>query len=304
MAGVYDMACFSPFSAFRMADGSVSFKERGDIIQSLSLPCGSCDGCRLERSRQWAVRCMHESRLHNLNCFITLTYDDKHLPHDGSLRYKDFQQFMRYLRKRFPDNTIRFYMGGEYGSTTFRPHYHACLFGIDFQDREIHSVSDSGHEVSTSKVLSSLWKHGFASVGDFTFQSAAYVARYVVKKVVGSKSDVRKHYEAINLETGEVFDRVPEFNRMSLKPGIGRPWLDKYLSDVYPHDRVVVDGVPTKPPKYYDKVYSLIDPLSFEAIQFARYERALDNASDNTPERLASRAVCTAARLSQLKRTL
>ncbi|QXP07982.1 MAG: replication initiator protein [Arizlama microvirus] len=298
------MACFSPLTAYRLSSGEVSFKERGDIVKQLSLPCGSCEGCKLERSRQWAVRIMHESKLHSQNCFITLTYDDEHVNGFGDLVYKDFQLFMKRLRKHFTGTKIRFYMGGEYGSLRDRPHFHACLFGIDFNDRQPHARTGAEIVIDSSEVLSSLWGKGFASVGNLTFQSAAYVARYVMKKVTGSKSEVRSAYQLINLSTGEVYDRTPEFNKMSLKPGIGRGFFDKFASDIYPHDHVIVDGVPTKPPRYYDKIYSKIDPISFEAIQYERELRARANFKDNTPERLAVRAQCVSARLQKLRRVL
>ena len=152
------MPCFHPLTAYQSSDGSISFVERkgGDIVRSLSLPCGQCVGCRLERSRQWAMRCMHEASLYSRNCFITLTYNNEHLPSDNSLQYPDFQKFMKRLRKRFngvdrsanPDSNdqfpIRFYMCGEYGETFGRPHYHACLFNFDFPDKTLYRRSPSG----------------------------------------------------------------------------------------------------------------------------------------------------------------
>ena len=105
------MACFHPLKAFRTADGEIIFNShRRDTVADLTLPCGQCVGCRLERSRQWAIRCVHEASLHQDNCFITLTYAPEHLPSDNSLHYRDFQLFMKRLRKRFPDLKIRFYM--------------------------------------------------------------------------------------------------------------------------------------------------------------------------------------------------
>ena len=117
--------------AVRMSDGSVKFVSRNKrgVEGTLELPCGQCIGCRLERSRQWAMRCLHEASLYDSNSFITLTYDDSNLPYGGSLNYEDFQKFMKRLRKRI-NSKVRFYMGGEYGSEgTMRPHFHACLFG-------------------------------------------------------------------------------------------------------------------------------------------------------------------------------
>lgn len=94
------MACFYPLAAWQTDDGDIVFKERGAIKRALTLPCGQCVGCRLERSRQWAVRCMHEASLYDQNAFVTLTYDQDHLPESGSLRYRDFQLFCKRARDK------------------------------------------------------------------------------------------------------------------------------------------------------------------------------------------------------------
>lgn len=155
---------------------------------SLSLPCGQCIGCRLEYSRQWAIRCMHESTLHDQSCFITLTYSDDNLPEHGTLILRDFQLFMKRLRFEFSNVKIRFYHCGEYGEKFGRPHYHALLFGIDFEaDRTLYSQSKQGSKLYVSDTLNKLWNKGFATIGNITFESAAYVARYVVKKSQWSK---------------------------------------------------------------------------------------------------------------------
>ena len=152
------MACNSPLQAFQCLDGSVVFTERkGDVVRSLQLPCGKCLGCRLERSRQWAMRCMHEASLYERNCFITLTYNDAHLPANRNLEYSDFQKFMKRFRKRFPSTKIRFYMAGEYGEKFGRPHFHACIFNFDFPDRKYLKTTGSGSKLYTSKLLESLW---------------------------------------------------------------------------------------------------------------------------------------------------
>ena len=170
-----------------MSDGSVKFvsRNKAGVEGTLELPCGQCIGCRLERSRQWAMRCLHEASLYDRNAFITLTYDDSHLPPGGSLSYPDFQRFMKRLRRRI-GSKVRFYAGGEYGEQgTIRPHFHACLFGYDFPDKVFFKRSASGDKLYTSKLLESLWPYGISSVGDVTFQSAAYIARYCVAKRTG-----------------------------------------------------------------------------------------------------------------------
>lgn len=262
----------------------------------MSLPCGQCIGCRLERSRQWAMRCLHEASLHKENCFITLTYDDAHVPSNGSLDYGAFQSFMRRFRKRVRV-PLRFYMCGEYGSENYRPHYHACIFGFNFADRELFSRRD-GIRLFTSKLLDELWPFGFCSIGEVTFESAAYVARYCVAKRTGDARVVRAWYDAMARAAGVSGPLEPEFNGMSLKPGIGAKWLEKWETDVYPHDYVVINGRKVKPPKYYDKIFSGKDPDRFEDIKFQRECLGRSRADDNTDARLAVRAQVAASRNS------
>jgi hypothetical protein len=295
------MACFHPLKAFKDSSG-VRFLSSDSALFNLLIPCGQCIGCRLERSRQWAMRCMHEASLYEDNCFITLTYDDAHLPEDLGLHYKDFQLFLKRLRKDFAPRKIRYYMCGEYGEQYGRPHFHALLFNFNFADRLLHSRTSSGSDIYTSELLQRYWTAGFSSVGDATFESAAYVARYVMKKVTGHGSTA--HYEVFNSDTGEIFQRRPEFNKMSLKPGIGAGWFNQFKPDVYPHDYVVVNGNKTKPPKYYDKLLKRVDNVSYEDIKSKRMLDMWENLPDNSPQRLNAKELVAEARLSQLKRSI
>ena len=294
------MACYSPLSAYRDPEtGQVRILDkRFDSSEAnLSLPCGQCIGCRLERSRQWAVRIMHEASLYDSNVFVTLTYNDEHLK--PSLDYSDFQKFMKRLRKK---QDVRFYMCGEYGSENMRPHFHACLFNCDFQDKTIWK-KDRGNYIYRSETLEKLWPFGYSSIGNLTFQSAAYVARYVMKKQTGFRSE--EYYQTVDQETGEVINRVPEFNRMSLKPGIGAKWFEKYRSDVYPNDYLVVNGYKTRPPRYYEKIYQRSAPLSeLVDVEQRRYEKSQKYADNNTDERLIVREKVLSEKLKKLKRSL
>lgn len=269
----------------------------------LQIPCGKmCIGCQEVYSRAWAVRCVHEASRHDENCFITLTYNDEFCP-DGLVK-RDFQLFMKRLRRfiagarQGPEGRVSYYMAGEYGSLNFRPHFHACLFGYDFPDRVLFSVRNDV-SLYTSRILSSLWSDpktgkslGFCSVGDVTFESAAYIARYVGKKVRGSKAD--KHYKG----------RQPEYVNMSLRPAIGKDWFHAYKDSVFPDDFVLVKGgMKAKPPRYYDKLFELTDPRMSSIIKSDRKYRA-GLSPDNTPERLRAREVVKLAQLKQLKRSL
>lgn len=306
------MACYHPLTAYQAASGDVVFYEsnRHDIVRTLTLPCGQCIGCRLERSRQWAVRCMHEASLYSRNCFITLTYSDENLPADRSLHYEDFQKFMKRLRKEvkgidvdaFGKRPIRYYMAGEYGENFGRPHFHACIFNFDFDDKKLWKTTGSGSKIYRSEALERLWPFGYSSVGDVTFESAAYVARYIMKKVTGQAAE--GHYEEVCKVTGEITNRKPEFNKMSLKPGIGQGWFDKFKDDVYPHDYVVVRGKKTKPPRFYDKKFKAEYPIEFDMIEFQRFQKSRENPEENFDDRLLVREQVVAARLALLKRSL
>lgn len=291
------MACFHPLHAWQTDDGAIIFRECGSIRRPLTLPCGQCVGCRLERSRRWAMRIMHEASMHDASSFVTLTYDEAN--YSPSLNYSDYQLFMRRLRKRF--GKLRFFMCGEYGEDLSRPHFHAILFGCFFHDRYLWSEKGNVR-LYRSPILEKLWPYGFSTVGDVTFDSAAYVARYIVGKVTGDAA--KAHYERVSLSTGELVNLKPEFCRMSLKPGIGKRWIEKYVKDVYGFDRdsVIVNGVRCKPPRYYDEFLKGAMPEVAEWLEYDRYLRASKSVEDSTPERLAVREQVTKARLSQLKR--
>lgn len=286
------MSCYHPLTAYRTAAGDVVFSElrRYDIVSTLSLPCGQCVGCRLERSRQWAVRCVHEASLHADNCFLTLTYNDASVPRSGSLDYQEFQRFMKRLRKHIQPRKVRFFMCGEYGDERDRPHYHACVFGFDFPDKRYFKKSPSGEPLFRSDTLERLWPVGYALIGAVTFESAAYVARYIMKKVTGD--DAEAHYHG----------RTPEFTHMSLKPGIGRGWFEKYEGDVYPHDYVVVRGRKMRPPRYYDQALKRKDEEQLDSVKFARVMSAREHVADQTPERLAVREVVAEAGANLFRR--
>lgn len=211
-------------------------------LEVLHLPCGNCTGCRLERSRQWAIRCMNEASLHDRNCFLTLTYRDK--KSGDSLNKRDIVLFMKSLREALRPRLVRFFQCGEYGDSGNLPHHHMLLFGEDFSsDRELFGVS-YGNRIYRSPLLERLWPHGFSSIGNLTFDSACYVARYVMKKINGP--DSADFYG----------DRFPPFITMSRRPGIGAGFFGKYSEDFYPKDFITFnDGQRIRPPRYYDRLY-------------------------------------------------
>lgn len=319
------MACYHPLDAWRhRSESKIVFSYNPKYCEGptpdLKLPCGRCVGCRLDRSRQWAIRCMHEAQMHRDNCFITLTFApftwvSTRRPSDADLLYREFQLFMKRLRKRFSGVTIRFYMAGEYGENFGRPHFHACIFGLDFPDKDFLVRTPAGANIYRSKILEELWPFGYSSIGELTFESAAYVARYCMKKITGDAADL--HYEHVDPETGEVFWRTPEFNKMSLRPGIGASWFEKYKTDVFPHDHIIIRGKECSVPRYYGKIYERNTMSSYvnaagDVVEFSqlseikdrRVDKALLAVDDNTPERLAVKEQVALANLKKLQRKL
>ena len=296
---------------------------------------------------------MHEASMHRHNAWLTLTYADEHLPgryntglvnpltkkpiYSGTLHKEHMQKFFRALRKALgrkktghailgdlmtaprtrshPKRTLRYYYGGEYGEKFGRPHYHACLFGIDLGDKLYESKTNTGYKLYTSPTITRLWPYGTHLIGELTWESAAYTARYIMKKINGKRKE--QHYEKIDHDTGEILKIEPEYNDMSRRPGIAKTWLDKFLTDVYPHDRVIVRGHETKPPRYYDKRYEhrlkfnfndddlegayaeLTKPL--EQIKFGRQIEAKLHWRDQTDERLKVQETVTNRRIQSIK---
>lgn len=290
------MPCFHPLDGYRSKTVNPSGKRSivFDVKDAytdmrVTVPCGQCIGCRLERSRQWAIRCVNEASLYENNSFITLTFNEENVPLDGSLNKADFQKFMKRLRKKYPQNKIRYFHCGEYGDLLNRPHHHACLFNYDFPDKILWSERKN-IKLYRSKILETLWPFGFCTIGDVNFESAAYVARYVTKKITG------------DLAEGHYNGRVPEYVTMSRKNGIGHDWFQKYKNDVFPQDYMIVRNHKCKPPKYYDTIYNLTDRLSFASIKGDR-ERAAKKSEHNSPERLDVREAVVKSRTKILKRS-
>lgn len=308
------MACFYPIKAYqhRTKGGSLVFGAEPKDHVALEVKCNQCLGCRLEHSRQWAMRCVHEASMHYDNCFITLTYDSENIPPDAGLRKRHWQDFIREL-KRQCGKYIRYYHCGEYGDQGNRPHYHALLFGHNFKDWFYLFDSPSGEPIYTSPTLERIWAKGFVTVGTVNFQSAGYVARYCVKKLNGKLRDQRnektglKPYERINSFTGEIVEVLPEYSTMSRggrhSRGIGYDWFNKYKSDIYPKDFTTINGVRCAPPRVYDKYLEEIDLDMYDDIKAGRALSAY-LSDDNTELRLSAKEKVKEAQFKQLKRML
>ncbi len=313
------MPCFHPQKAWRAPDGRVTFVRNSAFVDlPLTLKCGQCSGCRLEHSRQWAMRMYHEASLWPQNSFITLTYDDDNVPSDRSLDFDHWTLFAKRLRKKYaqyeytswinPDtgrlnhtrkqtHFIRFYMAGEYGELFDRPHYHACLFNHDFPDK-VPLKTENGITLFTSAELETLWPYGFSSVGTLTFDSAAYCARYVMKKINGELAD--DHY--FDSSTGVW--RVPEGSRMSRGSGIGSGWFDQYHGETYRDDYIIINGHKVQPPQFYDKKYEVIFPEEMRSLKFQRKAKSRLTVDNNIPSRLKVREAVQKAKMAQTPRKL
>lgn len=266
---------------------------------------------------------MHESRMHTSSRFITLTYNDDAVPRDDEnkmtlqpAKHSDFQLFMKRLRKKYGP-AIRFFAAGEYGQVCKtchlsliqcickefkadlgRPHFHAILFNLSFGDEKLWKTSPSGQPIFISGKLNSLWTNpvtkmplGITSVGDVTFESAAYVARYCTKKITGELSE------------GHYSKRVPEYCVMSRRPGIAADFFNRYKDEIYSNDSIVIrNNLICRPPKYYDSKYKLEAPLDLEVIKEKRLNESRKRADQTTPERLAIREDLQKIRAAKLHR--
>lgn len=261
------MSCFYP--RLVRQDSLVT----GSKVQT--VPCGRCRGCRLDRSRDWALRCINEAQMNEDNCFVTLTYNNENLPKDQSVDKHEMTKFIERLRDRIKPREIKFYGCGEYGAELGRPHYHVLIFGYDFEDKVVHHVenpkkrnrfsSSDVYKVYVSAILSELWSYGFSTVGEITVWSCGYVARYIQKKITGDPAI--EHYG----------DKKPEFALMSRRPGIGHSWIKKYLYDIYPKDFLMVNGKRFRPPRYYDAVLMRHNWEMYESVKDRRESKKTDD---------------------------
>lgn len=297
------MPCFSPLKGYRSADPDdrrIKFSPRSGFNDlPIDVPCGQCRGCRIDRARSWMLRCVHEASLYDENCFVTLTYDDEHLPENRSLSPLVVTKFMKDLRRKYYPKRIRFFACGEYGDQKNRPHYHILLFNHDFKDKYKFGLSKNLLDnIYRSAELESIWTNGFSTIGSVNRFTAMYVSDYCLKKTVGK--DVPDFYEIVDTDTGEIFEVRKEFQQMSRMPGIGKPWFDAYTQDCR-KDFVTFDGTKVPLPKYYRDKLKQIDPSRSESNESERRKRAR-KSKDNTHSRLKARSKCLDAKLKNKKR--
>lgn len=348
------MACYHPLTAFaRTPPGStkkeLTFNFGGDpdyvfvdghlYSEKLKIPCGQCDGCRMDYSRQWAIRCALEAQQWQHNWFVTLTYSDEFVPlnthavvdqETGEVIDEDFvmtlvpddlKGFMKRLRRNFQREKgfdgVRFYACGEYGPKNMRPHFHLILFNCPLDDLVLHH-KDRGYCYYSSEFLEKAWSeritvdgksvrvpYGFVQVCDFTYETAAYVARYMLKKHKGLDADF---YEREGI--------APEFTRCSRRPGIAYQYFEEHRDQIYDFDQINILGGKGKvmkahPPKYFDRLFDVDNPEQMSMIKEKRKDDAvrsmqeqLKNTNLNEAEYLAVKEANFRSRISKLQRSL
>ena len=324
------MSCNFPILAYRkIPDGTdtmqtLSFNPRhagNGSLETVRVKCGRCLGCREAKSKEWALRCVHESQLYgHHNCFITLTLNSYFIPKGGTLDHKLWTRFMSRFRKTYKGHfgvidengtgtfPIRYYHVGEYGGKYGRPHHHACIFNFRFDDLVLFKHDKkTGVKIYLSEKLMDLWsvriktkdsykypaellwlddnnrlhaRLGNCTVGEVNFQSAAYLARYMCKK--GDKKTDAKRLTDIDLDTGELIEKIPEYQTMSLKPGIGADWFAANHADCFPKDFTTHAGKKYKIPSYYEKIYDITNSEKLEQLKKERTINAVKHRKSET----------------------
>lgn len=301
------MTCYYPLNLYKLDNGQVvGYGPKAAGGRPFSAPCGRCFGCDMERTKLWAIRCRHEAQFWDFNSFVTLTYDDAHLPWHGSLDPVHLRNFLKRLRRcksgeqaapGSDHRPIRFFGCGEYGTNTQRPHYHVLLFNCRFEDARKY-----GKDTFTSELLSSLWSYGSHVIGSVEPASIAYTAGYAAKKV-HARRDREAYYGVTDLSTGEYVERVPEFSRMSNRPAIGQYWYDRFKSDLQ-HGYLVVDGGKVPVPRFYADKFKAEFPESADDLEYQRYlVRLASDPNERSEQRLIVKELVARGRKRLLRRS-
>lgn len=328
------MPCYHPLDAWNLGEyegkKKIVFKDPGEGVQKIGIPCGHCIGCKKEHARQWALRAYHESLMHEDNCFLTLTYRPEELPKGETLVHEHLTNFIKLLRDKLNYKPIKYFACGEYGDNGDRPHYHILLFGHDFKDKRGWKTNREGQVVYfISDELNKIWKKGFTLIAPVNYETAQYVAGYVIKKRNKKFLDQKqrivtavdyetgelcthllKYYERFNPLTNEVWEVEKEFIRMSRgnaktgPNGIGLSWYKKYKTDFLNDGTVHANGAKQGSTKYYDKLLETDFPERFKELKTSREKYAIENQEEYTQERLAQKELVQKRRNDKLTRNL
>lgn len=269
------MACLHPLKAIPVGINPKTGKTAYRIVkyewndplemhEAVEIPCGACVGCRKQNAYDWQQRAVAELQGYDKSSFVTLTYDQEHVPKNadgaGTLRYEDFQKFMKRLRKVQPDLDIRYFGCGEYGSKKFRPHFHAIVYGYDFPDKQFEKMSSKGSILYTSDELARLWPYGMCDVGDVNAATCGYVAGYIASKI-GKYSNSR--YKDLGVLPPKLF--------ASRRPSIGLRWfeqnVDKYLETDVQYVKTEHGAFPIGLPRYFKNKLEILNPELYNQIK-------------------------------------
>lgn len=276
-------------SSLRSEDSG--FRPTQQISYFVELPCGRCIGCRLDYSRRWADRMMLELQCHSYAWFITLTYDNDHVPYTVkdstgelgafTLSKRDFQLFMKRLRKHSGDD-LRYFAAGEYGSKTFRPHFHMILYGLVLWDEDLEFYKkDPSGKFSYYKCpwLESIWKNGMVVVSKVTWETCAYTARYTAKKAM----TMDKEFWLSNM-------MEPPFTLMSRKPGIGKPYYDTHPG-LFDYNKISIStrdgGKEISIPRYFDDLLEVESEKDDLDLEYRSFLSSLHQQRKDIRQRLA-----------------
>lgn len=273
------------------------------------LPCGQCRTCRLGRSKEWAVRCALEADRHKHNYFVTLTYDDFHLPKgefldysrnlwESNLRKSDVQKFLKNLRQvevRDFGNVdedgkcpMKVFYCGEYGDQNGRPHYHLILFGCSEIPDLVYNFTKGNYKYYKSAIYERCWStresgvkvpRGFVDITEASFDNMAYTARYVMKKIGGlAKKEFMKYYDTLDPDARPEV-RLAPFLNMSLKKPIGIDYFIENMENINLEDKVKYmkkfELHQSRPPRYFEKLFERDDPEGFKAFKARRKKNGI-----------------------------
>lgn len=267
----------------KRVDTNITYYRRlyGDML--VLLPCGHCESCRASRSKDWANRCYLESLYHDKNYFITLTYDPAYCP--DFLIKRHVQDFVKSLRNKGFD--FRYFLCGEYGSQSGRPHYHMLAFGLDLTDLYFFGNSKKDSKMFCSDTLDEIWQKGFVSVCEMTPETICYTARYCTKKLGSNDYD-------------------KEFILMSRRPGIGSKWLSEHYKDLIDDQHLYLGEYGVKGLSRYIKEYiKRHDPEAYEKLSKEVKEKYADKlVSDRLKNHLSEELILDNTHEANIRRNL
>lgn len=286
---VYSLARFSELSGKQLKYEDLMYNPKVMLI-----PCGQCIGCRIRQREDWTTRIELEARDYPKEevWFITLTYDDEHVPgmivktgeimrkvqytwKPGEKRpssvqillYEDIQKFLKRLRKAYRGK-LRYFVAGEYGEQTARPHYHMILYGWRPTDlKNLYKIHHNGYY--TSKWLEDLWGMGQIQIAQAVPETYRYVAGYVTKKM----------YEIDGKKANEYYElgQTKPFACMSLKPGLGDNYYQKHKAEIWRQGYIqCTNGKKAQIPRYYEKQMEAENPQRLWRIKQNRQKNAIE----------------------------